>query len=193
MTLTSFDLILAFCGSFHFPQFRIQINVGFSFRTAFIAPLFYFNRLRQTQQQFLEYFFVSLKNLFYDMIFFFLSFQEGLEKCGESLQEIINYHMVSRPALLHIQLDWDGAARWYHPDWLLKASRGSNIPSGTILRVRTELGLHVDFFSHTSLNLSVWLSVRAVITSQNHRGRERLWRRLFQSSFRPASLNSESD
>ena len=102
VTLTSFDLILAFCGSFHFPQFRIQINFGFSFRTVFIAPLFYFNRQIQTQQQFLEYF--SLKNLFYDILFSF-SLQECLEKCSESLQEIINYHMVSRPARLHIQLD----------------------------------------------------------------------------------------
>ena len=50
--------------------------------------------------------------------------------------------------------------------WHFKSSRGSNIPSRTTLRVRTELWFHVDFFSHTSLNLSVWLSVRAVITSQ---------------------------
>lgn len=146
VTLTSFDLILAFCGSFHFPQFRIQINSGFSFSDSFYCSPFLFQPSKTNTAAVPGIFLCLVKEfiLWYDFIFF-LSLQECLEKCGESLQEIINYHMVSRPCTP------PRTARWYHPDWLLKASRGSSIPSRTILRVRTELGLHVDFFSHTSL------------------------------------------
>lgn len=120
--------------------------------------------------------------------FFFLSLQECLEKCGESLQEIINYHMVSRPCTP------PRTARWYHPDWLLKASRGPSIPSRTILRVRTELGLHVDFFSHTSLkSVCVTVSQSGDHISKPQRTRKTHDAVFSRAPFRPASLNSESD
>lgn len=188
MTLTSFDLILAFCGSFHFPQFRIQINFGFSFRTVFIAPLFYFNRLRQTQPQFLECFFVSLKNLFYDMIFFFLSLQECLEKCGESLQEIINYHMVSRPctpprysSMISPRLTFKSLARVQYS--LQNNTEGQNwagTPCGFLLS-------HIVKICLCDCQSERWSHLKAAEDEKDS------WRRLFQGSFRPASLNSESD
>lgn len=45
---------------------------------------------------------VSLSDEIKVLIYF--SLQECLEKCGESLQEIINYHMVSLSALQNVHM-----------------------------------------------------------------------------------------
>lgn len=188
MTLTSFDLILAFCGSFHFPQFRIQINFGFSFRTAFIAPLFYFNRLRQTQPQFLECFFVSLKNLFYDMIFFFFVFA-GVP--GKVRWKPPGNHQLphGKPALhssayssmMSPRLTFKSLARVQYS--LQNNTEGQNwagTPCGFLLSHIVKICL-CDCQSERRSHL------KAAEDEKDS------WRRLFQSSFRPASLNSESD